>query len=108
MIRNGVIRILLLAALGISTGMIPSAADQSLLSGAKADRVVVIKKERTLSLMRDGKNLKTYKVALGGDAVGPKTQQGDHKTPEGVYVLDRRNAASKFYRSIHISYPNEA
>jgi murein L,D-transpeptidase YafK len=28
--------------------------------------------------------------------------------PEGAYVLDRRNAATKFSRSIHISYPNEA
>ena len=33
--------------------------------------------------------------------------QGDHKTPEGHYVLDRRNPKSKFYKSIHVSYPNE-
>jgi murein L,D-transpeptidase YafK len=46
-------------------------------------------------------------VALGGDPIGPKTRQGDHKTPEGVYVLDFRNAHSQFYKSIHISYPSE-
>ena len=45
-------------------------------------------------------------VALGGDPVGPKTRQGDHKTPEGVYVLDYRNAHSHYYKAIHISYPN--
>jgi murein L,D-transpeptidase YafK len=50
--------------------------------------------------------IKTYKVALGGDPVGPKLQQGDHKTPEGIYVLNSRNAHSQFYKSIHISYPN--
>ena len=72
-----------------------------------ADRVVVLKKEHTLQLFSQGKVFKTYKVALGGDPVGPKTRQGDHKTPEGVYVLDFRNAHSQFYRSIHISYPNE-
>lgn len=71
-----------------------------------ADRVVVLKKERTLQLLNQGKIIKTYKVALGGDPVGPKTRQGDHKTPEGVYVLDFRNPHSQFYRSIHISYPN--
>jgi murein L,D-transpeptidase YafK len=49
-----------------------------------ADRVVVLKKERTLQLLNHGKVTKSYKVALGGDPVGPKTQQGDHKTPEGV------------------------
>jgi len=56
--------------------------------------------------MRQGKVLKTYKVALGPEPVGPKQRQGDHKTPEGEYVLDRRNAHSQFYRSIHVSYPS--
>jgi murein L,D-transpeptidase YafK len=71
-----------------------------------ADRVVVLKKARTLQLLSEGKVVKLYKVALGGDPVGPKTRQGDHKTPEGVYVLDSRNAHSQFHKSIHISYPN--
>jgi len=71
-----------------------------------ADRVVVLKKERTFQLMSQGKVIKTYKVALGGDPVGAKTRQGDHKTPEGFYVLDSRNTHSQFYKSIHISYPS--
>jgi murein L,D-transpeptidase YafK len=71
-----------------------------------ADRVLVLKKERTLQLLSEGKVIKTYKIALGGEPVGPKTKQGDHKTPEGVYVLDSRNVRSRFYKSIHISYPN--
>jgi len=73
----------------------------------RADHVVVVKKERTLELLGQGKVIKSYKVTLGGDPVGPKTKQGDHKTPEGMYVLDFRNAHSQFYKSIHISYPNE-
>jgi murein L,D-transpeptidase YafK len=79
---------------------------ESLAPDAKADRAVVVKSKRTLTLLRHGKALKTYVVALGGEPVGPKTQQGDHKTPEGIYVLDRRNSHSRFYKSIHISYPN--
>ena len=71
-----------------------------------ADKVVVRKKERTLQLMSQGKAIKTYKVALGGDPIGAKARQGDHKTPEGLYVLDSRNVHSQFYKSIHISYPN--
>ncbi len=71
-----------------------------------ADHVLVLKKERTLQLLSDGKVIRTYKVALGGDPVGPKTRQGDHKTPEGTYVLNSRNAHSQFHRSLHISYPN--
>ena len=74
----------------------------------KADRVVVLKKERTLELLSQGKIIKTYKVALGGEPAGPKARQGDHRTPEGSYILDRRNAHSQFYKSIHISYPSVA
>ena len=72
----------------------------------KADHVVVVKGQRTLTLLSQGKPLRTYKVSLGRAPIGPKEQQGDHKTPEGHYILDRRNANSRFYKSIHVSYPD--
>jgi murein L,D-transpeptidase YafK len=71
-----------------------------------ADHVVVHKKDRTLELINHGRVIRTYRIALGGDPVGPKSRQGDHKTPEGRYILDSRNAQSHFHKSIHISYPN--
>lgn len=71
-----------------------------------ADKVLVVKNERRLVLLRDGEVLKSYRVALGTVPIGPKTRQGDRKTPEGKYVLDRRTAQSRFHRAIHISYPN--
>ena len=73
----------------------------------KADQVIVAKSARTLTLLAQGKVLRTYKVALGGTPVGAKEQEGDHKTPEGHYILDRRNSKSRFYKSIHVSYPND-
>jgi murein L,D-transpeptidase YafK len=72
----------------------------------KADRVVVIKHEHKLTLLRAGAVLKTYSVALGAAPVGAKERQGDHRTPEGLYVLDSRNDHSHYYKAIHISYPN--
>jgi murein L,D-transpeptidase YafK len=72
----------------------------------RADKVVVLKANRTLILSRNGSILKSYKIALGGNPLGPKTRQGDGRTPEGNYILDRRNAKSQFHRSIHISYPS--
>jgi murein L,D-transpeptidase YafK len=60
-----------------------------------------------LQLVSHGRVVKTYKIALGGDPIGPKTRQGDHKTPEGIYILDRRNSHSQFYKAIHISYPSD-
>ncbi|MFO0998257.1 MAG: L,D-transpeptidase family protein [Alphaproteobacteria bacterium] len=72
----------------------------------KADRVLVVKSERRLYLLKDGEPFKSYRVALGRRPVGPKTRQGDGRTPEGIYVLDWRNPHSQFHRSIHISYPD--
>lgn len=96
-------RIRILAILCLFCGFV---AGQTADSTLRADRVLVLKKEHTLQLLNHGKVIKTYKVALGGDPVGPKTRQGDHKTPEGAYVLDSRNPHSQFYKSIHISYPS--
>ncbi|HEX6805797.1 MAG TPA: L,D-transpeptidase family protein [Terriglobales bacterium] len=79
-----------------------------LLAEPHADRIIVHKKNRTMELMHAGHVLKTYKIALGGNPVGPKQRQGDHKTPEGVYTVDWRNAHSQFHRALHISYPNAA
>ena len=46
-------------------------------------------------------------MRLGFDPLGHKVQEGDGKTPEGRYTLDWRNPQSAFYKSLHISYPNE-
>jgi murein L,D-transpeptidase YafK len=73
-----------------------------------ADRIVVHKRDRIMKLMHNGQVLESYRIALGAQPVGGKTRQGDHRTPEGVYVIDRRNAHSQFHRSLHISYPNAA
>jgi len=88
-------------------GMLAAEDSVSFAHPVKADQVVVVKSQRTLTLLSQGKVIRTYKVALGGAPVGSKEQQGDHKTPEGRYVLDRRNSKSRFYKSIHVSYPNE-
>jgi murein L,D-transpeptidase YafK len=72
-----------------------------------ADKVLIEKKARRLTLLIRGEVIKTYKIALGGDPVGPKERQGDNKTPEGTYIIDSRNGNSGFHLSLHISYPNE-
>jgi murein L,D-transpeptidase YafK len=74
----------------------------------KVDRIVVEKSARTMTLMRDGKVLKTYKVALSREPVGAKERTGDHKVPEGEYVVDSKNPHSRFHLALHVSYPNAA
>ena len=78
------------------------------------DLVVVDKSDRELRLMSSGGDagektvLMRFPVAFGGDPVGHKRREGDGRTPEGRYSLDWRNEDSAFYRSIYVSYPNEA
>jgi outer membrane protein assembly factor BamD (BamD/ComL family)/L,D-peptidoglycan transpeptidase YkuD (ErfK/YbiS/YcfS/YnhG family) len=71
------------------------------------DKILIEKKARRLTLISKGEVLKTYKIALGENPIGPKESQGDNKTPEGTYFIDSRNKDSHYHRSLHISYPNE-
>ncbi len=77
-------------------------------TGQKADKLVVNKSRRELLLYRSGNVIRSYKVALGKNPVGPKMRQGDGRTPEGAYTITGRNAASAYHRSLRISYPSAA
>lgn len=72
----------------------------------EADRVLIEKSKHTLTLLRDGQPIGIYRISIGRNPVGAKVRAGDHKTPEGAYVIDSRNPASGFHRALHISYPN--
>ncbi|MGH8196043.1 MAG: L,D-transpeptidase family protein [Woeseiaceae bacterium] len=72
-----------------------------------ADRVVVWKADRRLTLYSRDDAIATYSISLGTNPVGHKTWQGDSRTPEGLYTLDYRNPDSQFYHAIHVSYPDE-
>lgn len=78
----------------------------SLPAGTTIDRIVVEKSARRLSIFRDAKQLKTYRVSLGRNPLGAKQEEGDMKTPEGIYKIDGRNPQSSFHLALHISYPS--
>ena len=72
----------------------------------RIDHLVVRKALRRLYLMDGDKVVRSYKIALGLEPVGPKERDGDFRTPEGWYRLARRNPRSDYFLSIQISYPN--
>jgi murein L,D-transpeptidase YafK len=72
----------------------------------RADSIVVEKSKHSMSLLKNGEVLRTYRVALGRGGPEPKFQEGDARTPEGPYYIDSRNPRSSFYRALHVSYPN--
>jgi murein L,D-transpeptidase YafK len=85
----------------------PSASPSSACAVEKADRILVLKAERELELLRGDVVLKSYPIALGGHPNGPKRREGDQRTPEGTYVIDGRSVDTPYYLALHISYPDD-
>lgn len=74
--------------------------------GPEVTGLVIQKGRRRLYLMHGDKALRSYKVRLGFAPIGHKQIEGDGRTPEGNYRIDRKNPSSRFHLSIGISYPN--
>lgn len=70
------------------------------------DKVVVLKSNSKLQLIKNDIPVFECKVSFGENPKGPKIQEGDERTPEGNYILDYRNPNSQYHKSIHVSYPN--
>ena len=76
--------------------------------GPEVTSIVVNKGARSMYLLNNEDILRHYKVDLGFAPEGHKQIEGDGKTPEGSYLINRRNPNSEFYLSLGISYPNTA
>ena len=74
--------------------------------GPEVTYVVVNKADRKMFLFHNKRVLKEYDVDLGFEPIGDKFFEGDGRTPEGNYTINRRNPNSKFHLSLGISYPN--
>ena len=93
---------------GLTLGLAGCASKFRTYDGPEVTRLQMFKGDRNLFLFNNTSVLKAYRIDLGFAAVGPKQFEGDGKTPEGTYTVDRRNPDSLFHLSIGISYPNEA
>jgi murein L,D-transpeptidase YafK len=70
-----------------------------------ADRIIIEKSARLMTLVQNGQTLRQYRIALGFAPDGDKTRQGDGRTPEGEFRIAVRNDASKYHLSLGIDYP---
>ncbi len=75
-------------------------------NGPEVTAIVVNKTAKRMFLLHNEEVLKAYDIYLGFAPAGPKQFEGDGKTPEGTYLIDRRNPNSSFHLSLGISYPN--
>jgi len=97
-------RMLLLGAMGAAL----SACTKKFRTydGPEVTRIQVFKEQRIMQLLHNRTLLKQVDFELGFTPEGHKAFQGDGRTPEGAYRIDRKNPDSRFHLSLGISYPN--
>jgi murein L,D-transpeptidase YafK len=69
------------------------------------DRIVIEKAARRMTVYHEGTALRVFTVRLGFSPEGDKERQGDGRTPEGTFRIDRKNPASRFHLSLGLDYP---
>ena len=82
----------------------PAPAPLPPLTG-QIERIVVEKAARRMALIQNGTVVREYRIALGFTPAGAKDRQGDGRTPEGVFRIDRRNGRSAYHLSLGLDYP---
>lgn len=71
----------------------------------RVDHILIEKSARKLTATLNGAVVLETDVALGFAPVGDKVREGDGKTPEGLFRIDRRNPQSAFHLSLGLDYP---
>lgn len=101
---------ILIALIFVITGLLIYsifANDNAIDKSISIDKILLEKGKRQLSIYAKDDLIKTYKVSLDGDPIGPKEIQGDKRTPEGNYFINGKNPNSDFHKKLGISYPNQ-
>lgn len=93
---------------GAAFGLAGCSGSASTYSGPEVTRIQVFKAERKLQLIHDRQLLKEYQMELGFAPLGHKEKEGDGRTPEGAYFINRKNPRSRYHLSLGISYPSTA
>ncbi len=101
-------RVISLLLIVVTFGLSAGCSKFRSYNGPEITHVLVEKSKRRMHLLSGQKVIKTYRVGLGFAPDGHKFVEGDGRTPEGRYLIDRRNPNSEFHLSIGISYPNPA
>ena len=99
------IRILLMLTLALGIAACGNSKFRK-YNGPEVTQIQVHKADRKMYLIHKTEVLKEYDISLGFNPVGHKQFEGDGKTPEGLYYIDRRNPESRYHLSVGVSYPN--
>ncbi|QRZ13534.1 L,D-transpeptidase family protein [Paracoccus methylovorus] len=68
-------------------------------------RILVEKAARRMTVYQENGPPRTFSIALGFSPEGDKSREGDGRTPEGIFRIDRLNRQSAYHLSMGIDYP---
>ncbi|MFZ1470424.1 MAG: L,D-transpeptidase [Paracoccaceae bacterium] len=84
---------------------LPDLPPEAALTGP-VERIVIEKAARRLTLLQGGQPVRIWPIALGFTPAGDKSREGDGRTPEGAFRINRRNDASLYHLSLGLDYPH--
>lgn len=102
-----VLAVLLCAAILSALYSYRPTAPTSLPLVGTVDYILIEKSLRKMTVFQSGIALKTYEIDLGFSPIGAKSREGDGRTPEGMFKINRRNEGSKFHLSFGLDYPHQ-
>lgn len=70
-------------------------------------RILIEKAARRMTVWQSDGPPRTFHIALGFAPSGDKGRQGDGRTPEGQFRIDRLNRQSSFHLSLGLDYPQK-
>jgi murein L,D-transpeptidase YafK len=101
----------LLAAIGVTiVGGVAALTWPSSAAGLETCRspeIRIYKREGALDLVCDGAVRRSMAATFGGNPSGPKEEEGDERTPEGVYRITFKVKNEHFHGFLGVSYPND-
>jgi murein L,D-transpeptidase YafK len=93
--------------IGINTHKLIAGKDYDTIALTKPiDSVMVEKSKGLMYVYFKRKKIKTYICGVGSVQDGHKKEEGDNRTPEGLYALSSKTNVSSYYKNFHINYPN--
>lgn len=70
--------------------------------------IVILKSKHVMHLFDSETLVRSYPIDVGTAAIGCKEQQGDGRTPTGMFHIVTKNAESPYHRFLGIDYPDAA
>lgn len=78
------------------------------LKNDSCDSIMISKPDLKMYVYANKQVVRTYAISIGYNPIGHKQQQGDNRTPEGLYIIEDKNPNSNYFKNLGISYPNQA